>query len=202
MVLKRTIDLAVGLLLMVSLAPLLVVAGSIVFICLGRPVFFRQVRTGLDGYSFEILKFRTMSNARDENGALIDEALRQTRVGRFLRQLSIDELPSLWNVVSGQMSLVGPRPLLPEYLPYYTHREHLRHSVRPGLTGWAQINGRNELPWPERLELDVWYVENRSQMLDAYILLRTLAVPFVQRGINQSGHATSPRLDDERRCGS
>jgi len=198
-VLKRALDLSLSLVLLIVLAPVIAIAVCLVRACLGHPVFFRQSRTGLGGRTFQVLKLRTMENTCNENGLLIDEALRQTRLGNALRELSIDELPSLWNVVTGEMSLVGPRPLLPEYLPYYTEVEQLRHSVKPGLTGWAQINGRNELPWSERLSLDVWYVKNQSLGLDLRILLRTLAVPFSRRGINQSGHPTSPRLDDERR---
>jgi lipopolysaccharide/colanic/teichoic acid biosynthesis glycosyltransferase len=197
-VLKRLSDLLLALLLLAVLAPIFAAVAILVRIHLGRPIFFRQIRTGLSGECFEVIKFRTMRDASDTHGVPLDEAFRMTSVGNMLRSLSLDELPSLWNVLKGKMSLVGPRPLLPEYLPYYSDEEFLRHQVRPGLTGWAQINGRNNLSWTERLKLDVWYVNNQSLLLDARILVRTLAVPFLRRGISQPGHPTSPRLDDER----
>jgi sugar transferase EpsL len=148
------------------------------------------VRPGLGGRPFRIYKFRTMRHALDAGGRPLSDAARLTAVGRFLRATSLDELPELWNVLKGDMSLVGPRPLLPEYLPLYSETHRRRHEVRPGLTGWAQVNGRNALEWPRRLDLDVWYVDQRSFWLDLRILARTVAAVLGRRGISQPGHAT------------
>ncbi len=175
----------VGLLL---LSPLLAAAGICVALVLGRPVILRQERPGRRGVSFRILKFRTMS---DGSGP---DAERLGRFGRFLRSTSFDELPELWNVLAGEMSLVGPRPLLVEYLPLYTEQQAKRHDVRPGITGWAQVNGRNDVSWERRFELDVWYVENCSLLLDLRILLATLQGVFLRRGISAVGHVTMPRF--------
>ena len=194
-------DVVVVVLLMTVLWPVALAIAVGVRVTVGAPVLFRQVRPGRDGRPFRLVKFRTMRDAVDDAGVPLPDAVRLTRLGRVLRATSLDELPTLWNVLRGDMALVGPRPLLVAYLPHYTAEEARRHDVRPGITGWAQLNGRNDLPWDEKLALDVWYVEHRSLALDLRILLRTLAVPFARRGISRTGHATAPRLDDERRGG-
>jgi len=187
---KRITDIFLSLIGLVVLSPLLAVVALLAAFKLGRPVFFRQVRPGLHGRPFSMIKFRTMTDARDENGVLLPDADRLTRFGAFLRATSIDELPELWNVLRGDMSLVGPRPLLMQYLPLYSPEQARRHEVRPGLTGWAQVNGRNALSWPERLALDTWYVDNRSMRLDIYILFKTLQKVIWREGISQPGEAT------------
>lgn len=187
---KRAFDLVVAGLALVVTAPLLAFIALVVRLRLGSPVLFRQVRPGLDGEHFTLVKFRTMLDATAPDGTVLPDAERLTRFGSLLRASSLDELPELWNIVRGDMSLVGPRPLLPEYLDLYTPRQARRHEVRPGLTGWAQINGRNSTPWPERLEMDVWYVENRSLWLDLRILALTLPRTLARRGVTQDGQAT------------
>jgi sugar transferase EpsL len=196
---KRTIDVVGSTALLILLSPVMALVALLVALRLGRPVIFRHVRPGRNGEPFTLLKFRTMIDGTDADGSLLPDEERLTGFGRRLRATSLDELPELWNVLCGDMSLVGPRPLLTEYLPHYTPRQARRHEVRPGVTGWAQVNGRNDLPWSEKLEFDVWYVEHRSLWLDIAILLRTLAVPFRRRGISRTGHATAPRFDDEQR---
>ena len=161
---------------------------------LGSPAFFRQVRPGLRGKPFEMVKFRTMTDARGADGALLPDADRLTPFGRFLRASSLDELPELWNVLKGEMSLVGPRPLLMEYLPLYSPQQARRHEVRPGITGWAQVNGRNALGWDEKFKLDVWYVDHRSLWLDIKILWLTVKKVLVREGISAAGEATMPRF--------
>ena len=161
---------------------------------LGSPAFFRQVRPGMHGQPFEMVKFRTMTDARGADGALLPDADRLTPFGRFLRASSLDELPELWNVLKGEMSLVGPRPLLMEYLPLYSPQQARRHEVRPGITGWAQVNGRNALGWDEKFKLDVWYVDHRSLWLDFKILWLTVKKVLVREGISAAGEATMPRF--------
>ena len=161
---------------------------------LGSPVFFRQVRPGLHGKPFEMVKFRSMTNQKGPDGNLLPDSERMTSFGRFLRSSSLDELPELWNVVKGDMSLVGPRPLLMEYLPLYSPRQARRHEARPGVTGWAQVNGRNSLSWDEKFELDVWYVENQSFWLDIKILWLTVKKVIVREGISAAGEATMPKF--------
>ncbi|MDM0004450.1 sugar transferase [Variovorax sp. J22G73] len=161
---------------------------------LGSPAFFRQTRPGLKGRPFNMVKFRTMTDARGVDGQLLPDADRLTPFGRFLRASSLDELPELWNVLKGDMSLVGPRPLLMDYLPLYSHEQARRHEVRPGITGWAQINGRNALSWEEKFKLDVWYVDNRSMWLDIKILWLTVRKVLVRDGISAAGEATMPRF--------
>ena len=161
---------------------------------LGSPAFFRQVRPGMHGQPFEMVKFRTMTDARGPDGALLPDADRLTPFGRFLRASSLDELPELWNVFKGEMSLVGPRPLLMEYLPLYSPQQARRHEVRPGITGWAQVNGRNALGWDEKFKLDVWYVDHRSLWLDIKILWLTVKKVLVREGISAAGEATMPRF--------
>jgi len=199
---KRPMDVTVSFLLLVLLFPVLVLAAVAVRIVMGSPVLFRQERPGLGGRPFAIFKFRTMSDARGPDGELLPDGQRLTRLGRFLRKTSLDELPELWNVFRGDMSLVGPRPLLKEYIPYYTPAENQRHSVRPGITGLAQVSGRNHLTWNERLELDIHYIENISFSLDLKILLRTLAVVVGLKGVSpDSAAAGETRLDEERAGG-
>ena len=192
---KRLLDLALGSVALGLSAPVTLVAALVVRRELGSPVLFRQRRIGHDEQPFYLLKLRTMTDARDEHGQLRPDAQRLPPLGRWLRRHGIDELPSLVNVVRGELSLVGPRPLLPEYLPWYTAKEATRHHVRPGLTGWAQVHGRNAVNWDERLSLDAWYVERVSLGLDLRIMLRTIGVVLRGQGQNAPGHATMPRLD-------
>lgn len=180
---------------LVLLAPLLLAVSVLVWAALGFPVFFRQLRPGLRGRLFRVVKFRTMRPA----SAGGSDAERLVAVGRLLRQTSLDELPELWNVFRGQMSLVGPRPLLPEYLPLYSPTQARRHDVRPGITGWAQVNGRNALSWQEKFELDVWYVDHVSLGLDVRILWRTVASVIRREGIAAADHATAPRFEGNPR---
>jgi len=162
---------------------------------LGSPVFFTQVRPGLHGKPFRMVKFRTMTDERDASGALLPDEQRLTPFGRFLRASSLDELPELWNVLRGEMSLVGPRPLLMEYLPLYTPEQARRHEVRPGITGWAQVNGRNAISWVDKFALDVWYVDHHSLWLDVQILWRTVRKVLVRDGISAPGDATMPKFE-------
>jgi len=192
---KRLLDLTVGVTGLVVLSPVLVVVAISVRLTMGRPVLFRQARAGRNGQAFRLAKFRTMRAAGPgEDGPEFDER-RLTRLGRLLRATSVDELPSLVNVVRGELSLVGPRPLPVRYLPRYSPDQARRHEVRPGITGWAQINGRNTLSWDDKFALDVWYVEHRSLMLDLRILARTAGQVLKREGISQTGHATMPEFD-------
>jgi lipopolysaccharide/colanic/teichoic acid biosynthesis glycosyltransferase len=187
---KRILDLALVLPALALLSALLVLVGILLRLKLGSPVLFRQVRPGRDGKPFTMLKFRTMTEARDAQGELLPDAERLTPFGRFLRSTSLDELPELFNVLKGEMSLVGPRPLLVRYLPRYTPEQARRHEVKPGLTGWAQVNGRNALCWDDKLALDVWYVDHQSLRLDLVILALTVVKILKRDGISQPGHAT------------
>lgn len=196
---KRLFDLAASAALIVLLSPVLAIVAVVVRLVLGKPVMFRQRRPGLSGRPFTLFKFRTMSDERDAGGALLPDAARLGRVGRFLRATSIDELPELFNVLRGDMSLVGPRPLLSEYLARYTPSQARRHEIRPGITGWAQINGRNAVVWEDRLALDVWYVDHRSFWLDLRILLKTIVIVFTRRGIAERGHVTMTPFTGTRR---
>jgi len=188
---KRLFDLIVATVSLVVLSPLLLILAAAVRVTLGAPVLFRQRRPGLNGVPFEIAKFRTLTEQRDASGALLDDARRMTSLGRWLRRTSLDELPELFNVVRGEMSLVGPRPLLMQYLERYSPRQARRHEVRPGITGLAQVSGRNLVTWEERFEIDVWYVEHWSFRLDLRILGRTLVKVVTREGINQPGHETA-----------
>ena len=191
---KRLIDtLLACLVLMVFGIPLILLAWLIKH-KLGSPVLFRQVRPGFQGQPFQMVKFRSMTDARGPDGQLLPDAERLTPFGRFLRASSLDELPGLWNVLKGDMSLVGPRPLLMEYLPLYSPEQARRHNVRPGITGWAQVNGRNALSWDEKFKLDVWYVDNRSLRLDIKILWLTVRKVLVREGISAAGEATMPKF--------
>ena len=191
----RLFDFIIALVIFVASLPLLLIVYLLVLITLGRPVLFKQQRPGLHGRPFVLFKFRTMKEEVSRDGASMPDSERLTRVGRFLRASSLDELPELFNVLVGDMSLVGPRPLLMEYLPLYTPRQARRHEVRPGITGWAQVNGRNAISWIDRFEMDVWYVDNRSFMLDMKILWLTVLSVIKSEGINQDGHATMPKYD-------
>lgn len=189
---KRIFDFAMALLGLTVLALPLLILIVLIRRKLGSPVFFRQVRPGLNGKPFEMVKFRTMTDERGPNGQLLPDAVRLTSFGRFLRSTSLDELPELWNVLKGDMSLVGPRPLLMEYLPLYSPEQARRHEVRPGVTGWAQVNGRNAISWEEKFELDVWYVDHQSLWLDIKILWLTVKKVLVREGISAAGDATMP----------
>jgi len=195
---KRLFDIIVAGILLVILLPAVISIAILVRLRLGSPVIFSQQRPGLDGKLFTLYKFRTMTDARDVDGDLLSDGERLTSFGRFLRSTSLDELPELFNVIKGEMSLVGPRPLLTEYLSYYTEREHCRHSVRPGITGWAQVNGRNMAPWNDRLEMDVWYVEHRSILLDIRILFMTAGKVISQDGVSADADSVETYLSEER----
>ena len=192
--LKRLFDLVVTVPALLLLAPVLALIALLVRLKLGAPVLFRQQRPGLHGKPFTLYKFRTMTNAHDAEDNLLPDAERLTSFGRFLRSSSLDELPELFNVLQGEMSLVGPRPLRMEYLPLYTPEQARRHDARPGITGWAQINGRNLLSWEEKFEMDVWYVDNHSFMLDLRILFMTVEQVLKRKGISAEAHATMPRF--------
>lgn len=191
---KRAFDFIVALLLLMALALPMLVVMALVRYRLGSPVLFRQQRPGLNGRPFHMVKFRTMTDARAPDGSLLPDAQRLTAFGRFLRSSSLDELPELWNVLRGDMSLVGPRPLLMEYLPLYSAEQARRHEVRPGITGWAQVNGRNALTWDQKFKLDVWYVDHRSMTLDLRILFLTLMRVVQRDGITAAGDASMPRF--------
>jgi lipopolysaccharide/colanic/teichoic acid biosynthesis glycosyltransferase len=187
---NRLIDGFVSAFGLLILMPLLVALSALVLIYHGRPILFHQTRAGLNGKPFKMLKFRTMRDAVDSMGNPLPDSERITKFGAFLRATSLDELPELWNVLKGDMSLVGPRPLLMEYLHLYTPEQARRHEVRPGITGWAQVNGRNAISWEEKFKLDVWYVDNRSLWLDIKILFMTVKKVFVREGISADGHVT------------
>ena len=191
---KRLFDLGIAVPAAVALAPVGLALGAAARAKLGKPVLFRQRRPGRDEEIFELIKLRTMTDARDSTGSLLPDEQRLTPFGRLMRSTSLDELPTLWNVIRGDMSLVGPRPLLTQYLERYSPEQRRRHEVAPGITGWAQINGRNALSWEEKFALDLWYVENVSFRTDLAILLRTVAQVFTRRGITAEGHATMPEF--------
>lgn len=187
---KLLVDLLISITVIVLLFPLLVGLIVAVRIFLGSPVFFKQVRPGLNNKSFQMIKFRTMTNQMDSSGKLLPDSIRLTRFGKFLRSTSLDELPELFNVIRGEMSLVGPRPLLMEYIPLYSREQARRHEVKPGITGWAQVNGRNAISWEQKFILDVWYVDNHSFWLDMKILFLTIKKVFLKEGISADGHVT------------
>ncbi|MBN1958141.1 MAG: sugar transferase [Desulfuromonadales bacterium] len=191
---KRLMDIFVSSCGLLFLSPLLVLVTILIRVKLGSPVLFKQVRPGFHGNEFEMVKFRTMLDAEDKEGNPLPDEQRMTSFGQLLRSTSIDELPELWNVLKGDMSLVGPRPLLMEYLPLYKTEQARRHEVRPGVTGWAQVNGRNALSWEEKFKLDVWYVDNRSFWLDLKILFLTVNKVFVREGISAKGEATMSKF--------
>ena len=187
---KRLFDFIVTLCALITLLPVIIVVAALIRFKLGSPILFTQNRPGLNGDIFKMMKFRTMLDAKDKQGNLLPDEQRMTKFGSFLRSTSLDELPGLFNVLKGDMSLVGPRPLLVQYLPLYNKEQARRHNVRPGITGWAQVNGRNAISWEQKFELDVWYVNNQSMWLDLKILLLTVKKVFIRDGINADGHVT------------
>jgi lipopolysaccharide/colanic/teichoic acid biosynthesis glycosyltransferase len=191
---KRGMDVVVGALALVVALPVMAVVGVAIRVCVGAPIIFRQKRPGWKGRVFTLLKFRTMREERDAEGRLLPDEDRLTPLGKVLRELSLDEVPQLWNVLRGDMSLVGPRPLLMQYLKRYSREEMRRHEMKPGITGWAQVNGRNATSWQERFALDVWYVENWSVALDARILARTVWTVLAGEGVARSGHVSMPEF--------
>ena len=191
---KRLIDILIATSALISLAPLLLAIGLLVRRKLGAPILFRQTRPGLHGQPFQMVKFRTMLDATDKHGNPLPDDQRMTPFGSFLRATSLDELPELWNVLKGDMSLVGPRPLLMEYLPLYSKEQYRRHEVRPGVTGWAQVNGRNAISWEDKFKLDVWYVDNQSFWLDLKILFLTVKKVLVRDGISGEGEVTMSKF--------
>ncbi len=191
---KRLFDIFCALTTLILLSGIIGITALLVSKKLGSPVIFKQPRPGLNGKIFYVYKFRTMTDERDENGELLPDSIRLTKFGMLLRKLSLDELPQLWNVLKGDMSFVGPRPLLVEYLPLYNERQARRHEVRPGITGWAQVNGRNAISWEQKFEYDVWYVENQSLWLDLKILFLTIKKVFKSEGISQEGQATMEKF--------
>jgi sugar transferase EpsL len=191
---KRALDIAASLVALVLISPVLLVIGLLVRINLGSPVLFAQPRPGLRGRIFTLWKFRTMTDARDAEDKLRPDAERLTGFGRFLRSTSLDELPELWNVLRGDMSLVGPRPLLVSYLSRYSPEQARRHDVRPGLTGWAQVNGRNATSWEDRLRLDTWYVDHRTLRLDLHIVLKTVTIVLRREGVSSADSVTMPEF--------
>ncbi len=195
--LKRLMDMAVAFVVLSIAFPLLIIVALLLSLVNKGPAFFTQPRPGKNSRVFKVIKFKTMTDERDSNGALLSDAQRLTRVGRFVRSTSIDELPQLINVLKGDMSLVGPRPLLVKYLPLYSARQAKRHDVRPGITGWAQVNGRNTISWPQKFEYDVYYVENISFLLDMKIIFLTLKKVFIREGINSDTNATMPAFTGE-----
>jgi lipopolysaccharide/colanic/teichoic acid biosynthesis glycosyltransferase len=191
---KRAIDTIIAIFLMVVFLPVFLLAAFLVFLFMGYPILFKQVRAGLSGKPFQIYKFRTMSNKQDSSGRKLPDEQRMTKLGTILRKLSLDELPQLLNVLKGDMSLVGPRPLLMEYLPLYTSEQGKRNTVKPGITGWAQVNGRNNISWEEKFKLDVWYVDNQSLLLDFKIILLTIKTIISRKGVNMHGNVTATRF--------
>lgn len=197
--LKRSFDFITALGALIVISPLVVLMALLVRLFLGAPILFSQIRPGLHGQAFTVYKFRTMTDEKDASGALLPDDVRLTPFGLFLRRSSLDELPQLFNVLKGDVSLVGPRPLLMEYLPLYTPEQAKRHLVRPGITGWAQVNGRNAISWERKFELDVWYVDNRSFLLDMKILFLTVKKVLIKEGISAQGMETMPRFQGQRK---
>ena len=197
--LKRAFDIVASASALVALSPVLAITAHKVKKNLGSPVLFRQTRPGLHGKPFEMIKFRTMKNSVNTHGEPLPDSERLTPFGSMLRSSSLDELPELWNVLKGDMSLVGPRPLLMEYLPLYNQEQYRRHEMRPGITGWAQINGRNAISWEDKFKLDVWYVDNQSLLLDLKILLLTIKKVFVKEGISATGEVTMSKFTGSKK---
>ena len=189
---KRVFDLVITFIGLLLLVPVIILVAALVRLKLGSAIFFKQARPGLNGEIFNMYKFRTMTNECDKNGVLLSDKDRLTKFGKFLRSTSLDELPGLWSVLKGDMSLVGPRPLLVEYLPLYSEKQSRRHEVRPGITGWAQVNGRNAISWDEKFDLDVWYVDNQSIWLDIKILWLTVKKVIMRDGISAQDDVTMP----------
>lgn len=199
--LKRLLDIIIASIALILLSPLYCYVAYKVKKNLGSPVLFRQVRPGLNGKPFEMIKFRTMTDERDEKGTLLPNEQRLPKFGKMLRATSLDEMPELWNVIKGDMSIVGPRPLLMDYLPLYNEEQAKRHKVRPGMTGYAQVNGRNSISWEEKFKLDTWYVENQSIWLDFKIMFQTVKKVLVKEGINQSEEVTMTRFLGNKKDG-
>ncbi|MBU8785626.1 MULTISPECIES: sugar transferase [Bacillus] len=195
---KRFFDLVSAIVLLLVLSPAMLLVACIIRWKIGSPVLFRQTRPGLNGKPFTLYKFRTMTDERDEAGNLLSDEKRLTKTGKLIRKTSLDELPQLINVIKGDLSLVGPRPLLMEYVPLYTKRQWRRHEVRPGITGWAQINGRNKVTWEEKFELDVWYVDHRSFFLDLKIIMLTIGKVMKSEGVSQDHHVTAEKFTGRR----
>ena len=196
---KRFFDIVASVAGLIVLSPVIAIVAYLIRKRLGSPILFRQVRPGLDGKPFEMVKFRTMRDALDADGNPLPDSERMTDFGRFLRSSSLDELPELWNVIKGDMSLVGPRPLLMEYLPLYDEEQFRRHDSRPGVTGWAQINGRNALSWEEKFKLDIWYVDNQSLWLDLKIIFLTIKKVLVRDGISAEGEVTMSKFTGSKK---
>lgn len=192
--LKRKFDIVVSFLLIILFSPLYILITLILFVTTTRKIFFIQKRPGLNETIFRLVKFKTMNDRRDQSGDLLSDNLRLTQVGRFLRNTSLDELPQLFNVLIGNMSLIGPRPLLVEYLDLYNEKQRKRHLVRPGITGWAQVNGRNAISWNEKFELDIWYIENLSFLIDIKIIFLTFNTIFLKKGVNADTSQTMPKF--------
>lgn len=191
---KRLFDLTTALLALILFSPVIFLIILLIRVKLGSPVLFTQIRPGLNSKPFRMIKFRTMTDARDSSGELLPDSLRLTPFGKFLRSSSLDELPELWNVFRGDMSIIGPRPLLVEYLYYYTPQQARRHEVKPGITGWAQVNGRNAISWEDKFKLDTWYIDNQSFLLDLKVLLLTVKKVFLRENISAEGAATMPKF--------
>lgn len=187
---KRILDLLISFIAIIILFPIIIFIATLIYFFCGSPVLFTQDRPGLNGVVFKLIKFRTMLNSKDTQGNLLPDDQRMTKFGNFIRTTSLDELPGLFNVLKGDMSLVGPRPLLVQYLPLYSSDQLRRHNMRPGITGWAQVNGRNAISWEQKFKLDVWYVDNQSLLLDIKILLLTVKKVFLREGISADGHVT------------
>lgn len=195
---KRAFDVVVAVIFLLLCTPVILVLASLIFCFIGKPVLFRQQRPGLHTKPFHIIKFRSMNNKKSNTGELLSDSERMTKFGKFLRSTSLDELPTLWNVLKGEMSLVGPRPLLMEYLPLYNKFQNRRHEIKPGITGWAQINGRNAISWLDKFRLDVWYVDHQSLWLDIKIIFLTIKKVFFRDGISAEGEATMPKFTGNR----
>jgi len=191
---KRILDISVAFVALLLFSPAMLLLSIAIWSSMGRPVLFYQERPGLNSQPFRMMKFKTMRDSIDDDGNQLPDSMRITKLGAFLRSTSLDELPELWNVLKGDMSLVGPRPLLKEYLPLYSQRQLKRHQVRPGITGWAQINGRNSISWKEKFEFDIWYVENQSLWLDLRILILTFIKVVKREGISAEGEASMPKF--------
>jgi len=187
---RRISDILIAILIFLVIWPVIMLIAITIKLKLGSPIFFKQSRPGLDCITFDIIKFRTMVEAYDNDGALLSDDQRMTKIGKIIRSSSLDELPSIWNVLKGDMSIIGPRPLLNEYVALYSEKHLRRHLIKPGITGWAQVNGRNSISWNEKLDLDIWYLENKSFWLDLKILFLTFKKVLSQSGINQDGHVT------------
>jgi sugar transferase EpsL len=195
MQMKRIFDFIISLILLLVLSPIIALTALIIHQKIGSPVLYKQKRPGLNSKLFYVFKFRSMTDERDEKGELLPDKVRLTSVGKIIRKFSLDELPQLWNVLKGEMTFVGPRPLLVEYLPLYNKQQAKRHNVKPGITGWAQVNGRNAISWEEKFEFDVWYVDNQSFCIDMKILSMTVKKVFVSEGISQDGQATVTKFE-------